>query len=120
MRVLENRIQFTTDLVSIFKSKEDMLFQLAGQNVLKWLSSIASQVSSLDFAEIHKANFQLFFDVHLKDLVTTEKILNIVGSYGFFNQVLLKEVLIENQWEIGSVLEQPINNLVEYHLGLND
>lgn len=116
--ILEDRIPLTNELEALFESKAQIRKQLADVAVLPWLSQIAGAVAKLDLQSLHEQNAQAFFETHLKEIETEQPVVNIVGTYGAKQRAVFEAVLAQNGWELGKTIEQPILNLVEYHLGL--
>jgi glucosamine kinase len=118
--IMEDQIPFTSRLENILESKSAIQQQLSGSNVLPWLSSLSKKLEYVDLTEVHLKNFNSFYQTHLNQLTTNTKIIHVTGTYGFKQQSNLKAVLNENDWELGEIIEQPLNRLIEYHISLID
>ena len=64
----------------------------------------------VEFDLIHKQNITAFFDLYLPKDATLKKI-SVIGSYGFFNQSIVKTCLENLAWELNAIIEKPIKQL---------
>lgn len=63
---------------------------------------------------IHEENIELFLSNYLPK---NEKITQIgfVGSYAFYNQEILKKILLKRDIELKQIVQKPINELMKYY-----
>lgn len=100
------------DLDQLFGSREAFFKNTSPATYISFCSSLAEKTKNCPVEPIHKKNIQAFVDAHLLELMQGEKVLHVIGSYGFHQQKVLSEVLEENGWRLGRCLASPMDNLI--------
>lgn len=104
-------------LLAILGDRSEVLSQVYGVNGKLYLSSIPLIVSDLssvhlEMKELHEDNIQLFIS---KTFIDDEvKKISIIGSYGFYNQNILSEILTKNNIKLIKLVQYPIASLADY------
>lgn len=70
-----------------------------------------NNVRSSEIEQIHRENIQAFCRMHLRANINKVK---VVGSYGFFYQDLVKNIMEENGIKVLEFIHKPIKHLTEY------
>jgi len=102
------------ELQQLFGSREDFFKNTSPGKYIAFCASLAEMTQHYSVKEIHRKNIQTFVDEHLLNLMPGEKVLHVVGSYGYHQRAVLAEVLQENQWQLGRCLASPIDDLVAF------
>lgn len=76
---------------------------------LVFSNTIFSEISSL-----HEENIRLFIEKYFAEKQIVNPI-HFIGSYAYYNQDLLRQILEENGLKLGNVVRKPISTLTEYH-----
>ncbi len=98
-------------LTSIFGKKEDFLDKYTGSKNASLIAELAALSAKMDFSALHQKNFERFVATHLDQLAATDKIVNVVGGYGFHQQKILKSVLERAGWKLNHCLKDPIDGV---------
>lgn len=93
--------------------------RLADLDAPAWIATLGKQFSDLDLNHYHRINCTAFIDTHIPQLIDATHQLAILGSYGFHNQALIKQLLKERGWDLVKSMQNPMEQLVEFHR-LND
>ncbi len=86
----------------------------------KWISGLApfasAHINNREIRELVKKNFRDFLAVQIKRYSHYQtKEISFTGSVAWHFQELLREVLQEENLHAGSILQQPMDGLIEYH-----
>lgn len=112
--LMNNQLDDTTKeaVISRIGHPEQIRAELASHNAQHFIAGIAEKLSGIDMKELHGKNLSLFLDNYFNE---PEKTLHVVGSYGFYQQEILAELLRGQNCEKGSVIRNPIAELVKFH-----
>ena len=106
-------------LSKLLGDRSEIMSNVYGENSKTYLSSIAVQVKDIQdtHLEIEKCHYE-----NINDFVNTS-ILNscskmtdvfVVGSYGYFNQEILKKVLAKSDINVIKCIQYPIQFLSDF------
>lgn len=86
-----------------------LLFEQEGKAFLSGLSFQTKDWNDEQIVDVHKANIQLFATLFLKPEMISK--IDLVGSYAYYHQKLISEVLKDLDIQLGVVIERPIEKL---------
>lgn len=89
------------------------VYSAGGKKYISGLSTIFSKFNYDEISEIHRKNIQQFLNIYLPQEEKDHKI-HFVGSYASYNELIVRELLIEMEWEPGEFITKPIEKLTEY------
>ncbi len=104
-------------LFALFGDRKHILSACYGDHGKVYISEVAVMVknlNSLELNELHKKNIRLFCEKCVKDLPFHE--ICFCGSYGYYRQNDVREVLAEFGKSVGQIHERPILPVTEYLL----
>jgi glucosamine kinase len=99
----------------IVGESSDVLRELASPGAGQWIAQLGSRFSQLELESYHRNNLEAFLAIYLDQLKNPSQTVNVVGSYGHYQQKILHDLLAERGWKSGTVLRNPIEQLVEFH-----
>jgi len=102
-------------LAALIGTREQVLSHLAAPKAQQWIAAIGTKAAALELVEIHRDNIREFITTHVADGRLTNDTLNVVGSYGWFQQRLLGEELAKVGLKPGVMIKNPLEKLVIYH-----
>lgn len=106
------------EIIRVLGDREAILKAVYGAEGKNFLSQLAKTFSTTEFQEIiklHRKNIELFVERYLP-IVNGFRTIFFIGSYAYFKKELLGEILAEKGWELGGVIQKPINKIAEYQL----
>lgn len=92
-----------------------VLQQLASPAAQQWIAGLAGRLAEIPLPKLHKANLNAFLAISIPQVKSEFRTMNVIGSYGFHQQVLLEELLSEEGYRQGVVTRDPIKQLVGFH-----
>ena len=109
--------ELTSELTTLLGGRAELLSKVYGTNGKSFIGSIGGLTKDLtvrfkEIKEIHELNLQLFIDKYIIDNSVTS--ISIVGSYCFYNQALLTELLLKNNILLNNCVQFPILTLTDY------
>jgi glucosamine kinase len=102
-------------LYALFGDRKHILSACYGDHGKVYISEVAVMVKNLNSSELnelHKDNIRLFCDKHVKHLSFNE--ISFCGSYGYYRQSDVREVLAEFGKSVDKIQERPILAVTEY------
>ncbi len=111
---LQESGEWNNELDQLFGSREEFFKNTSPGKYIAFCSSLPEKTKNCPVKAIHSKNIQTFVDEHLLQLMTGEKVLHVVGSYGYHQKEVLAEVLQLNGWQLGRCLASPMDDLVAY------
>jgi len=103
------------EVEKIVGSESDVLKELASPTAQQWIAALAGKLSAIPLGPLHQANLKAFLSIYLPLTKRTYQTLSCVGSYGFYQQELLGQLLAENGMNSGVILREPMKQLVDFH-----
>lgn len=110
------QVEILSQKTDLNKLKQKFLDQ-EGKFEIAELAMLLSEYKAT-FSSFHLRNFQMFIDTHKGGM--NEKSLYIVGGYAYHHQHELKSVFERNKVTVVSIIEKPIDALIEQSVFLND
>ena len=109
--------QLTSELTTTLGGRDELLSKVYGTTGKAFIGSIGTLTKDLtvgfkELNEIHELNLQLFIDKYIVGNSISN--LSIVGSYGYYNQDILKKLLLNNNMMLNNYLQFPIQTLTDY------
>ena len=111
MEYLGEEENWTVPLKQLFGSKEDFQQKYNETTGASEMAKLAGLTAGMGLEELHAINFRKFIRTHLPDLNSHQKILNTVGSYGYYQKAILSNELARVGWELEQCLIDPIEAL---------
>lgn len=103
----------------LFGTKEQFMERYPSNVNPTELAGLSKRLSNKDFVEFHNQNIDLFIETHLSAIETDSRVLNIVGSYGFYLQELIRERLQKAGWTMNKCLIDPIEDFLQFYFKKN-
>jgi glucosamine kinase len=107
--------ELRASVAGIVGTFSDVLHHLASPLAQQWIAGLGGQLAGLPLEEYHRANADAFLATYLRQVRGTTRNLNVVGSYGYYQQEIVCRLLVEKGWKSGTILRNPIEQLVEFH-----
>jgi len=107
--------QTTAALAERVGSKTAIRSRLASIDSQAWVATLGKQFTDLELNHYHELNFTLFLATHFPQLKNSANQLAILGSYGFSNRHLFKQLLEDQGWELVNSMQNPLEELVHFH-----
>lgn len=110
----------TTQLISEkLGDRAEVLKNVYGENSKDYISSmsfVASELKSItaQVRRIHEENITVFVEKFVKKNVNPGSTISFVGSYAFYNQDILSEILKKYNYSLKETLQFPIDSLTDY------
>ena len=110
-------VLFNTFIEEQYGDRSTILSQVYSDLGKEFLSSIRIESNNESLREevksIHVENITSFLDKHLPSEVPLHEI-SFVGSYAFYNQAILGELLSVRGWKLNTVIQKPLFELSNY------
>jgi N-acetylglucosamine kinase-like BadF-type ATPase len=103
----------------LFGSKEQFLERYPSSANPSEIAVLAKKLSNKDFVDFHCQNIDLFIETHLKQINSGSKVLNIVGSYGFYLEELIRERLKKTGWTLNKCIIDPMEDFIGFYFKKN-
>ena len=109
--------ELTSELTFLLGGRAELLSKVYGTNGKTFIGSIGTLTNDLlvrfkEIKEMHELNLQLFVDKYI--IENSVSSLSIVGSYGYYNQDILKKLLLNNNMMLNNCIQFPIQTLTDY------
>lgn len=109
-------IELTTKLYDLLGERSEIFEKMNQSNAKDFLASISKLIgenNSNEIRNVHLFNLEIFISLYLKNLKREDRI-GVIGSYGFYNQSKLSD-LLNNRVNFNPTFEQyPISKIAEY------
>jgi hypothetical protein len=79
------------------------------------LAALAGKLAGVDLEVYHRRNLEAFFSLYVPQATVAGSLFHCVGSYGFHLQELIRPLLKESGWKAGTILQNPMRQLVTFH-----
>lgn len=86
----------------------------AGKEFIGQLAARFSKSMELELKDLHEENIRLFFETYVPRSKKFNKI-DLVGTYASANEDLIRKILADYDFEVGVILQKPINKLADYY-----
>jgi glucosamine kinase len=113
-KLLQDHTDLPEDVSNRF-NKDALLAMLSAPDAIQQLARLAKLTYDLNLDWIHRMNLIKFFETYLPEVNLDKRKLGVVGGYGFAYKKLILEICSENGWELNTVIEKPIIQLLDYH-----
>ena len=101
-----------------YGDRSSILAAIYGNEGKLFLGNIRLETENIDLQSeienIHRENIELFLTKYLPKNKTIAEI-SFIGSYAFFNEELLKELLIKSGVRLKKIIQKPIDELMRFH-----
>lgn len=111
--------EWKTEWTELFGSRELFMERYPSTTNPSDLAALAKKLTNKDFLDIHTQNIDLFIETHLKFIQTDLKVLNVVGSYGFHQNELIRERLKHTGWGLNKCLIDPMDGILAFYFEKN-
>lgn len=91
------------------------LYVPTGKSFVSSLALTTSQIKSEELLALHKENIEEFARLYLPKKSSINEI-NVVGSYGFSQEDLVREICLKHGWKVKKQLEKPMKELAKYFM----
>jgi glucosamine kinase len=108
-------VELQTLLSGIVGTFSEVLHKLALPEAQQWIARLGGKLAGLPLGDYHRSNLDAFLSAYLQQARSTDRILHVVGSYGYYQQEIVCRLLVEKGWQPGVILRNPIEQLVEFH-----
>lgn len=121
--------QFNEETMNILSkllgNRSEILDQVYGNTGKSYLSSMSFLTkylieTNLDVQNVHNKNIELFVNNCITSCYKGVEELSVVGSYGYFNQEILKKILGKHTIKLTKCVQYPINFLADYVINDTD
>lgn len=120
-KLLNNELSgsLSTALHSTLGNRGEILSKIYSEKGKKFISSIQTnefitkEELIQEISMIHRENIRLFIQTSLP-AITKETSISFVGSYAFYNSILLEEELQSYKWKLEKVIQKPIQGLTAH------
>lgn len=96
-------------------TRSEVLAILASPSAQEWLATVAGKLSGADLSVYHERNLRAFLELYGTRLRNQPVTLSVVGSYGFYQRMLLASLLEEKGGMLAAVCDSPMEALVRFH-----
>ena len=112
-------------LSKLLGDRSEIMSNVYGENSKTYLSSIAVQVKDLqdthlEIENCHFENINNFLKISLSNSCSNITGVYVVGSYGYFNQEILKKVLATSDINLIKCIQYPIQFLADFVIDKSD
>lgn len=114
VRFLLDAPEWETSWSELFDSKAALLSKLAGADAPKWISGLAQQTAHFPLEFLHRKNAELFLEQYVLKIPEPGQIA-FIGTYGFEQQAVFKEVFEKQGVTIFKFLASPMADLLRFH-----
>ncbi|MDH4471864.1 MAG: hypothetical protein QE487_04605 [Fluviicola sp.] len=96
-------------------SSAEVLARLASADAQVWLNELGSRFKNIDLSDYHRRNLNEWLNVSLSAVKGDSTTLSVIGSYGFSQRELLRQLLLEQSMILGVVCKDPMKGLIDFH-----
>ncbi len=109
-------VELEIELYDLIGDRSKVFEQMNQSNVKAFLASISKllrEVDSNEIRNVHVHNLELFISLYFENVKSDDKV-GVIGSYGYYNQSILCD-LLRNKIDFDPIFEQyPISKIAEY------
>lgn len=102
-------------LQEIIGSTAEVLARLASADAQVWLNELGSRFKNIDLADYHRRNLNEWLTISVPAIKGNSTVLSVIGSYGYSQRELLRQLLLERSMILGMVCVDPMNGLMDFH-----
>jgi hypothetical protein len=106
---LRNQLQETMG------SPAEVLARLASADAQVWLNELGARFKGIELSDYHCRNLNEWLDISLPSIKTTSTQLSVIGSYGFSQREILRQLLEERSLNLKTVCKNPMEGLIKFH-----
>ena len=119
-KYLHNQLSSNTlsEIENIIGTRENILATIYSANGKKFIGDLSYVLSVLNNKEIHSVhdeNIKKFVELYLPHKAEN-KVISFVGTYAIINRGILEKYINSASWELGIIVEKPIELIAEYLL----
>ncbi len=111
--------EWKTEWAELFGSKEQFMERYPSSANPSEIAVLAKKLSNKDFIDFHSQNIDLFIETHLKHITSGSRVLNVVGSYGFYLEDLIRERLKKIGWTLNKCIIDPMEDFMGFYFKKN-